>query len=262
MEKLNNMDNLPVVVKDILESADLQKIRKVDLKNIGKEALIGAFNCIPVLGGVVSSYLQIAKNNRETYLEMEFYRKLLALIYGIKDLKPNDIKSFMDEVENNAKDFSGCVITHLVNKTDNVNKATILANLIKSRVENEITIHDFFRLSSMLDRIPYIDLNELEKYQKAYYDDSGDTELLYATGALKLDTIDAQEENLYILSELGRKLLKYGMLRSAHVDNHGGTSVNGLITDENIISNADIDSMIDSMNDDQLMFEFDRKRGK
>ena len=224
--------------------------------------LIGAFNCIPVLGGVVSSYLQIAKNNRETYLEMEFYRKLLALIYGIKDLKPNDIKSFMDEVENNAKDFSGCVITHLVNKTDNVNKATILANLIKSRVENEITIHDFFRLSSMLDRIPYIDLNELEKYQKAYYDDSGDTELLYATGALKLDTIDAQEENLYILSELGRKLLKYGMLRSAHVDNHGGTSVNGLITDENIISNADIDSMIDSMNDDQLMFEFDRKRGK
>ena len=262
MEEFNNMDNLPVVVKEILESADLQKIKKVDLKNIGKEALIGAFNCIPVLGGVVSSYLQIAKNNRETYLEMEFYRKLLALIYGIKDLKPNDIKSFMDEVENNAKDFSGCVITHLVNKTDNVNKATILANLIKSRVENEITIHDFFRLSSMLDRIPYIDLNELEKYQKAYYDDSGDTELLYATGALKLDTIDAQEENLYILSELGRKLLKYGMLRSAHVDNHGGTSVNGLITDENIISNADIDSMIDSMNDDQLMFEFDRKRGK
>lgn len=262
MEEFNNMDNLPVVVKDILESTDLQKIKKVDLKNIGKEALIGAFNCIPVLGGVVSSYLQIAKSNRETYLEMEFYRKLLALIYGIKDLKPNDIKSFMDEVENNARDFSGCVITHLVNKTDNVNKATILANLIKSRVENEITIHDFFRLSSMLDRIPYIDLNELEKYQKAYYDDSGDTELLYATGALKLDTIDAQEENLYILSELGRKLLKYGMLRSAHVDNHGGTSVNGMITDENIISNADIDSMINSMNDDQSMFEFDRKRGK
>ena len=42
------MDNLPVVVKDILESTDLQKIKKVDLKNIGKEALIGAFNCIPV----------------------------------------------------------------------------------------------------------------------------------------------------------------------------------------------------------------------
>lgn len=256
------MNDLSVVVKDVLESTDLKNINKVDLKNISKDALIGAINCLPVVGGVIASYLQIAKNNRETYLEMDFYRKLLAFIYGIKGLQSKDIKSFMDEVEKNAQDFSGSVITNLINKTDNINKATVLANLIKSRVNNDITIHDFFRLSSMLDRIPYIDLNELEKYQKAYYDDSGDTELLYATGALKLDTIDAQEENLYILSELGRKLLKYGMLRSAHVDNHGGTSVNGLITDENIISNADIDSMIDSMNDDQLMFEFDRKRGK
>ena len=245
------MDNLPVVVKDILESTDLQKIKKVDLKNIGKEALIGAFNCIPVLGGVVASYLQIARSNRETYLEMEFYRKLLALIYGIKDLnlQPNDMKSFLVELENNAREFSGYVITQLINKTDNVNKVTVLANLIKSRVNNEISIHDFFRLSSMLDRIPYIDLNELEKYQKAYYDDSGDTELLYATGALKLDTIDAQEENLYILSELGRKLLKYGMLRSAHVDNHGGTSVTGVVMEGDYASSEEIVSMFNSKND-------------
>lgn len=234
---------------EAIECLHLQKIKKVDLKNIGKEALIGAFNCIPVLGGVVASYLQIARSNRETYLEMEFYRKLLALIYSIKELKPDDIKSFMDEVEYNARDFSGSVITHLVNKIDNVNKASILANLIKSRVNNEISIHDFFRLSSMLDRIPYIDLNELEKYQKAYYDDSGDTELLYATGALKLDTIDAQEENLYIISELGRKLLKYGMLRSAHVDNHGGTSVTDVVMEGDYASSEEIVSMFNSKND-------------
>mgnify|MGYP000038966848 FL=1 len=193
---------------------------------------------------------------------MDFYRKLLAFIYGIKDLQPKDIKSFMDDVEENAKDFSGSVVTNLINKTDNINKATVLANLIKSRVNNDITIHDFFRLSSMLERIPYVDLNELEKYQNAYYDKSGDTELLYATGALKLDTIDAQDENLYILSELGQKLLKYGLLRNTHVENHGGTSVNGMIMDDNYVSNANIDSMINSMDDDQAMFEFDRYRGK
>ena len=242
------MDNLPVVVKEILESTELQKIKKVDLKNISIEVLIGTFNAIPYVGGVVASYLQIARSNRETYLEMEFYRKLLALIYGIKDLnlQPNDMKSFLVELENNAREFSGYVITQLINKTDNVNKVTVLANLIKSRVNNEISIHDFFRLSSMLDRIPYIDLNGLEKYQKAYYDDSCDTELLYATGALKLDTIDAHSENLYILSDLGRKLLKYGMLRSVHIDKNGGTSVNGMLTDENIISNEEIQSLINS----------------
>ena len=86
-------------------------------------------------------------------------------------------------------------------------------------------------------------MNELEKYQKAYYDDSGDTELLYATGALKLDTI-AHNENLYILSELGTKLLKYGMLRSVHIDKNGGSSVTGMLTDENVISNEEIQSLI------------------
>lgn len=256
------MNDLSVVVKDILESDDLQNINKVDLKNISKEALIGAFNCLPVVGGVIASYLQIAKNNRETYLEMDFYRKLLAFIYGIKDLQAKDIKSFMDEIEENAKDFSGSVITNLINKTDNINKATALANLIKSRVNKDITIHDFFRLSSMLERIPYIDLNELEKYQNAYYDKSGDTELLYATGALKLDTIDAQDENLYILSELGQKLLKYGLLRNTHVDNHGGTSVNGMIMDDNYVSKANVDSMINSKIDNQSVYEFERNKGK
>lgn len=152
------MDNLPVVVKEILESTELQKIKKVDLKNISIEVLIGTFNAIPYVGGVVASCLQIARSNRKTYLEMEFYRKLLALIYGIKDLnlQSNDMKSFLVELENNAREFSGYVITQLINKTDNVNKVTVLANLIKSRVKNEISIHDFFRLSSMLDRIPYM----------------------------------------------------------------------------------------------------------
>ena len=152
------MDNLPVVVKEILESTELQKIKKVDLKNISIEVLIGTFNAIPYVGGVVASCLQFARSNRKTYLEMEFYRKLLALIYGIKDLnlQSNDMKSFLVELENNAREFSGYVITQLINKTDNVNKVTVLANLIKSRVKNEISIHDFFRLSSMLDRIPYM----------------------------------------------------------------------------------------------------------
>lgn len=64
------------------------------MKNSSKDALTGAINCLPIVGGVIASYLQIAKNNRETYLEMDFYRKLLASIYGIKDLQPKDIKSF------------------------------------------------------------------------------------------------------------------------------------------------------------------------
>ncbi len=252
------MNDLSVVVKDVLESTDLKNINKVDLKNISKDALIGAINCLPIVGGVIASYLQIAKNNRETYLELDFYRKLLALIYEIQDLQPKDIKCLMDDVEKNANDFSGNVITNLVNRTDNINKARVLANLIKSRVKGDISIHDFFRLSSVLERIPYVDLNRLDQYKKPYYDDSGDTELLYATGALKLNTIDADNENLYILSELGRKLLVFGMHHFLDVENKGGTNINGMITSNETITDSDIDQMFD----DHLMYEFDRNRGK
>lgn len=252
------MNDLSVVVKDVLESTDLKNINKVDLKNISKDALIGAINCLPIVGGVIASYLQIAKNNRETYLELDFYRKLLALIYEIQDLQPKDIKCFMDDVEKNANDFSGNVITNLVNRTDNINKARVLANLIKSRVKGDIYIHDFFRLSSVLERIPYVDLNRLDQYKKPYYDDSGDTELLYATGALKLNTVDADNENLYILSELGRKLLVFGMHHFLDVENKGGTNINGMITSSETITDSDIDQMFD----DHLMYEFDRNRGK
>lgn len=55
------MNDLSVVVKDVLESTDLKNINKVDLKNISKDALIGAINCLPVVGGVIASYFQIAK---------------------------------------------------------------------------------------------------------------------------------------------------------------------------------------------------------
>lgn len=252
------VDNLPIIVKDILESSDLQKIKRLDLKKISIDGVIGAMNAIPSVGGVVSSWLQLTKDSRQTYLELDFYRKLLALIYEIQDLQPKDIKCFMDDVEKNANDFSGNVITNLVNRTDNINKARVLANLIKSRVKGDISIHDFFRLSSVLERIPYVDLNRLEQYKKPYYDDSGDTELLYATGALKLDTIDADNENLYILSELGRKLLVFGMHHFLDVENKGGTNINGMITSNETITDSDIDQMFD----DHSMYEFDRNRGK
>lgn len=215
-------------------------------------------NFIPHVGGVVSSWLQLTKDSRQTYLELDFYRKLLALIYEIQDLQPKDIKCFMDDVEKNANDFSGNVITNLVNRTDNINKARVLANLIKSRVKGDISIHDFFRLSSVLERIPYVDLNRLDQYKKPYYDDSGDTELLYATGALKLNAIDADNENLYILSELGRKLLVFGMHHFLDVENKGGTNINGMITSNETITDSDIDQMFD----DHSMYEFDRNRGK
>lgn len=161
---------------------------------------------------------------------------------------------FLKEVSEKAQDNSGNVITNLINRIDNVNKAEILANLVRAKTENRITIHDFFRLSSMLERIPYIDLNELKKYQNPYYDESGDTELLYATGALKLSILDSESENSYILSNLGALLLEEGMNYENVPRSKGGTDVAQLGWNE--IKDPD------QLNDDKGMFDFDIVRGK
>ena len=162
----------------------------------------------------------------------------------------------MEEISEKAQDYAGNVITNLINRIDNVNKADILANLVRAKTENRITIHDFFRLSSMLERIPYIDLNELKKYQNPYYDKSGDTELLYATGALKLAILDSDSENSYTLSNLGALLMEEGMDYKNVQRRKGGTDVAQLEWNE--MKDPDPDQL----NDDKAMFDFDIMRGK
>lgn len=113
----------------------------------------------------------------------------------------------------------------MIDRLDNINKQIILANLTKARINSDISIEDYFRLSSILERIPYVDFQFLPSYANANYDESGDTELLYATGVLQIAVIDANGNNKYILSELGRKLLQYGMMINTEVKHGKGVEV-------------------------------------
>ena len=78
----------------------------------------------------------------------------------------------------------------------------------------------------MLERIPYVDLKELPKYIEDYYDEGGDTDLLFATGALVQTIIDANgENNKYRLSTLGEKLLRWGFGANVNIGRSKGVEV-------------------------------------
>lgn len=132
-------------------------------------------------------------------------------------------EQFADDIQKKAEDYSGNVILGMVDRLDNINKETIFANLSVARIHGKISIEDFFRLHSLLERIPYVDLVNLANYQEDFYDESGDTELLYASGALAQTMIDPNEGNKYRLSVLGQKLLLFGMGAEIEVKQHGGT---------------------------------------
>lgn len=126
------------------------------------------------------------------------------------DLTIQERKIFAEEIAQKARDSAGYLITGMVNRLDNINKEVILANLTRSRIDDKISIENFFRLASVLERIPYVDLVKLPSYQTPYYDEDGDTELLNSTGVLRPVKL-SEDGDSYILSPLGVKLLSFGL---------------------------------------------------
>ena len=138
-------------------------------------------NLVPVFGGALAQEIQVMQNFKES----EFFRKYTAYILGVADLTIQERKIFAEEIAQKARDSAGYLITGMVNRLDNINKEVILANLTRSRIDDKISIENFFRLASVLERIPYVDLVKLPSYQTPYYDEDGDTELLNSTGVLR-----------------------------------------------------------------------------
>lgn len=197
--------------------------------------------------------LDICKGNEATavcqqikvildYRKENIFRKLVCYFCGLKDTTQEQRCKFADEIEKKADDKSGYVLLDMIDRLDNINKLTILANLTRARLDEFISIEQFFRLYSLLVRIPYVDLVSLSKYATEYYDENGDTELLYATGALIQTSIGEKGNSKYVLSILGEELLLWGVKINIQVQRKQGTSI-GL----NFASNETMRSIVEKL---------------
>ena len=175
-----------------------------------KDQLCAILNLIPYAVGFIAGEVKAITESVQNYKATEFFRKFVTFIYNLEDFSYEQRKEFIDEVKNKAQDDFGNVLMSMIDRLDNINKQQILANLVGAKVNGKITIEDFFRLQSVLERIPYLDLDKLHQYQKEYYDTEGDTELLFATGVLRAARYH-EDGDLYVLSPLGVNMLKWGM---------------------------------------------------
>lgn len=116
---------------------------------------------------------------------------------------------FSDEIRKKVEDAAGNVIAGMIDRLDNIKKQEVFAKLTIARIHGFINVEEFFRLHSLLERIPYVDLAKLSYYKEYYYDESGDTELLFATAALKLASISVEDGNKYVLSALSENILLF-----------------------------------------------------
>lgn len=219
------------IVDGVVKSSDLDKLAPLKQKGFWKDQLKAVLDLIGSWGNPVSGVAGGAKfvldeiDIFENYKLSEFFRKFTALALELTDVSAEERVKFSEEVQEKANDYSGNVLMGMVDRLDNINKGQVLANLIKARIHQFISVDDFFRLSSMLERIPYVDLEHLEKYQEGYYDESGDSELLYSTGVLQMASIDKDEGNKYVLSLLGEKLMMFGLQKPVKTKRTKGTSL-------------------------------------
>lgn len=228
-----NTDNVNNFVDETFTKVKLASANPLKTKSGWLEQLKAIVNLIPTLGGALAQEIQVIQDYRES----EFFRKYAAFILGVVDTTEKEREKFAEEIAKKANDAAGNLIAGMVDRLDNINKEVILANLTKARIDDKISIENFFRLTSVLERVPYIDLAKLPSYQTPYYDVDGDTELLNSTGVLR-SVLLSEDGDTYILSPLGVKLLQFGLKTNVKITNVKGTSVD--LSWNNISEDSDV----------------------
>ena len=159
-------------------------------------------------------------------------------------------------MENTAKDYSGNVIAGIISRIDNINKGDILARLTRAKMSGEISIEDFFRISSVVERIPYSDFKYLTAFRERNYIPGGVSELLLSAGVLSQTGIDGNADHDWLeLSPIGTKLLKYGLNFDVELKDRTKMDIPSLRWEY-------IDSPEKKQDNDSAQFEYDRLRGK
>lgn len=160
------------------------------------------------------------------YKDDEFFRKFTAYLLEMKETTVDERHQLAEEIQQKAEDYAGNVIFGMVDRLDHIKKQQVFARLSIAKIHRMITIEDYFRLYSLLERIPWVDFKCLQQYEKPFYDENGDTELLFASGALEQVSIDSKGgPNKYLLSRLGEMLLRWGFNIHLELEHGKGTNV-------------------------------------
>ena len=255
-----NTDKVQNIVENILTKTDLSVVNQHQGLT-WSDQFKAVLNLIPVVGGLLAQEYQ----NLQDYRDSEFFRKYTVFIMGLSDTTIEQRCKSAEEVGLKAQDAPGNVIANMVDALDNINKEKYFAKLSRAKIEGLLSIEDYFRLSSVLARIPYTDLSNLPLYQDEYYDEDGDTELLYSTGVLRMAKV-SEEGDKYILSPLGEKFMKFVLGKAVNVKHVKGTKTemqwepltNGEI--QNIVDKSLIEAHYNA--NDQAMFDLDFLKGK
>lgn len=204
--------------KKVISDED-NKIKEVsfDLLNDIVELTID----VPVVG-IVSKLVKLTHSIKDRL----FIEKVITFISDTEGLDGVKRKEVLRDIELKMNSRPGEVLLYLIERMDNKQKTSYFSKLFLSRANRMIDTECFFRLSVVLERIPYLDIEKLQLYKSNYYDEFT-VDIFLSAGAIHLSKIKNGSNDLdsdkYILTKLGAKMVEIlfenGMINNRDINN-------------------------------------------
>ncbi len=182
------------------------------------------FDKVPILGYFVKGH-QIVEDIRT----QRFCKKIYLFLYHTKDYDRQKLDEFFKEYSNANQENGYDLMLSVLERIDNINKVTVMANLLHAKLDDQISIDDFVRLTASLDRVPYVDLMKLPEYE-SNRSISKDTYMLSSSGLVYEFVIDAGGDSKYRLNENGVLFVRYGLKQRVADYQQESNRIPGFIT--------------------------------
>lgn len=195
----------------------------------------GFIEKIPILGWVVKT-----QEAFQDFRNLVFCKKIYRFLIFTSRYSKKQIADFFEEYSSANQENGYESMLLVLERLDNYNKVGVMNNLLKAKLEGQLSIENYIRLVASLQQIPYVDL----KYLPDYLESIGtrhDTYMLLAAGLLYnseigIDGVGKEDGSHYQLNDNGLLFVNYGL----------GVDVSRCVKSESPIPTAtetDIDEM-------------------
>ena len=195
----------------------------------------GFIEKIPILGWVVKT-----QEAFQDFRNLVFCKKIYRFLIFTSRYSKKQIADFFEEYSSANQENGYESMLLVLERLDNYNKVGVMNNLLKAKLEGQLSIENYIRLVASLQQIPYVDL----KYLPDYLESIGtrhDTYMLLAAGLLYnseigIDGVGKEDGSRYQLNDNGLLFVNYGL----------GVDVSRCVKSESPIptaTEADIDEM-------------------
>lgn len=196
------MENQSLNIFTAVKSEEIKDITK-DLTEIAIDQLLqdGLLKDIPIVSTAYNIY-NLSLNISNSF----FTKKILKFLFELKSIPISERLNFIEKMENEDKTKRiGEKILIILNKIDDVDKATILGKLFKLTIEDIIETSVFMRLSHMIDKSYLEDLHLLKKIDSLENIDDDIKHNLSQVGILNQSIKDNRDHEEYVYKNTGRR---------------------------------------------------------